>query len=153
MTQVKSRELVPVRRTVEGDVRHIRNIISTRMGRGEVVQVHSRTDLDDGRVRMLMTLMEPRQRLLVRMRRRMLERVWPAGEKVLQRSLRVAAYVAGMLLGAAVGYAIYEVVLTVVWVVRLTHRYWPALLVLAIVAVAAGGKHIAHFCQACGRAL
>jgi hypothetical protein len=150
---VKGRELVPVRRPVEGDERLIRNVISARIDRGEVVQVHSRKLLEHGRYRYDMTLMEPRPRWLVRVRRRVLDVVWPSGERLPVRVFRVFAYAVGVLLGAVIGYAVYEVVLSVVWVVRVTHRYWPALLVLALVAVAAGGKHIAHFCSKCGRAL
>lgn len=150
---VKGRELVPVRRPVEGDERLIRNVIATRMARGEVVQVHSRKALGDGRYHFVMTLMEPRPRLLVRMRRRMLEVVWPAGEGTLARSVRVFLYVVGSGVAAAAGYAVYETVQFVVHVVRVTHRYWPALLVLAVVALVTGGKHIAHFCSKCGRAL
>jgi len=48
---------------------------------------------------------------------------------------------------------VYEIVLSVVWVVRMTHRYWPALLIVAVVIAIAGGKHVAKFCHACGRAI
>jgi hypothetical protein len=153
-SSVKGRELVPVTRTVEGDVQLVRNIIAARIQRGEVVQVHRSVSLPGGRVSAHMTLMEPRQRLLVRLRRRVLEVVWPAGERSLVRVFRVFAYAVGMLLGAAIGYAVYEIVVSVVWVVRVTHRYWPALLVLAIVIAVAGGKKtvqaIAHLCDKCG---
>jgi hypothetical protein len=150
---VKGRELVPVRRMVVGDKALLQNVITTRLGRGEVVQVHRSMPLAGGQLRLDMTLMEPRPRLLVRLRRRLLEVVWPSGERSLLRVFRIVAYAVGIGLGAAVGYAVYEIVLSVVWVVRVTHRYWPALLVLGLVAVAAGGKHVARFCHACGRAI
>lgn len=152
-SSVKSRELVPVRRMVVGEKALLDNVITARIQRGEVVQVHRSTALASGQLRLDMTLMEPRPRLLVRLRRRMLAVVWPDGEGKAARVVRSVLYVVGTGVAAGAGYAVYETVLFVIRAVEVTHRYWPALLVLALVALAAGGKHIAHFCSKCGRAL
>lgn len=150
-SSVKTRELVPVRRTIIGEVELVNNVVLARLGRGEVVQLHKSFELPDGRVHADLTLMEPRPRWLARVRTRAVERVWPEGEPATARALRVLAYAAGMVLGAVVGFLTYEAVLAVIWLYEFIRYHFASIVAVVFLvglvgSVVAGAGACAHRC-------